>query len=430
LVDLRRPMSRTVTLAGMIGTKVLLRVRVGARDASVGGLVDGARILALFSDLAAELLIRLDGDEGLFHAYDSIEFLASVYAGDFLEATAELVDVAETERRIRFSASRVISHVRRPGLAASAADLLREPVVVCRATGRCVTPAELQRRPRELYVPQLPPGEPPTPEAVVTPPGDSSNRDSVNVVITATLAVADASARALREAIEAAVLCREGGAAVVHLRAPTEASLGEAAREIAAGTGGLVQVGSIGAPAAATSAVALVSVPCGSCNHGDDVAVATRPMIRDLARAAARASAVLLECREVGHLEAALALAEEGALAQPLRFELVLGAPGSARATDANLRFMSGLVPARAPWTLAATGSGAAADTIRLVESALRLGGHVRVGEGSATGAVPDLVRRAAGYARAIGRTPADPSRAREVLSLPPLSQRGEVSRS
>ena len=37
-----------------------------------GKLVDGARILALFGDAATELLIRLDGDEGLFRAYESL----------------------------------------------------------------------------------------------------------------------------------------------------------------------------------------------------------------------------------------------------------------------------------------------------------------------------------------------------------------------
>src|SRR4030088_191618 len=70
------------------GLTVTLRVRMSAHDAHYAGeLVDGARILALFGDVATELLIRLDGDEGLFRAYEAIEFLAPVRAGDFLEAT-------------------------------------------------------------------------------------------------------------------------------------------------------------------------------------------------------------------------------------------------------------------------------------------------------------------------------------------------------
>ena len=47
----------------MIGTRVVLRLRMSAHDAHYAGeLVDGARMLALFGDLATELLIRLDGD--------------------------------------------------------------------------------------------------------------------------------------------------------------------------------------------------------------------------------------------------------------------------------------------------------------------------------------------------------------------------------
>src|SRR5471030_1419768 len=78
----------------MIGTRVTLRLRMSAHDAHYAGeLVDGARMLALFGDLATELLIRLDGDEGLFRAYENVEFLAPVFAGDYVEATAELVHI-------------------------------------------------------------------------------------------------------------------------------------------------------------------------------------------------------------------------------------------------------------------------------------------------------------------------------------------------
>jgi 3-aminobutyryl-CoA ammonia-lyase len=63
-------------------------------DAHYGGnLVDGARILQLFGDVATELLIRHDGDEGLFVAYDKVEFIAPVYAGDYIEAVGEITKV-------------------------------------------------------------------------------------------------------------------------------------------------------------------------------------------------------------------------------------------------------------------------------------------------------------------------------------------------
>src|ERR1700757_3857418 len=120
----------------MIGTKVTLRLRMSAHDAHYAGeLVDGARMLALFGDLATELLIRLDGDEGLFRAYESVEFLAPVFAGDFLEVTAELLAMGKTSRKILFEARKVIANVRSPGFAPSAADVLMSPGLVVRAVG-------------------------------------------------------------------------------------------------------------------------------------------------------------------------------------------------------------------------------------------------------------------------------------------------------
>ena len=125
--------------------KATLRLRLSAHDAHYGGgLVDGARVLGLFGDVATELLIRHDGDEGLFRAYDSVEFLAPLHAGDFVEVEGEIVSTGNTSRKMRFEARKVIAP--RPDLSDSAADLLDVPVVVCRASGTCVTPAAKQRR--------------------------------------------------------------------------------------------------------------------------------------------------------------------------------------------------------------------------------------------------------------------------------------------
>jgi 3-aminobutyryl-CoA ammonia-lyase len=124
--------------------KVTLRVRMSQADAHYGGsLVDGARMLALFGDVATELLVRLDGDEGLFRAYDLVEFLAPVHAGDVIEATGEITHVGATSRKMRFEARKVIAA--RPDLSETAAEVLVEPVVVCRASGTCVTPRAKQR---------------------------------------------------------------------------------------------------------------------------------------------------------------------------------------------------------------------------------------------------------------------------------------------
>jgi 3-aminobutyryl-CoA ammonia-lyase len=125
--------------------KVTLRLRLSAHDAHYGGgLVDGARVLGLFGDVATELLIRHDGDEGLFRAYDSVEFLAPLHAGDFVEVEGEIVSVGNTSRKMKFEARKVIAP--RPDVSDSAADLLDQPVVVCRASGTCVTPAAKQRK--------------------------------------------------------------------------------------------------------------------------------------------------------------------------------------------------------------------------------------------------------------------------------------------
>jgi 3-aminobutyryl-CoA ammonia-lyase len=127
--------------------EVVIRLRLGAHEAHYGGdLVDGARMLGLFGDVATELLIRLDGDEGLFRAYDAVEFLAPVYAGDYVEARGRIVHVGRTSRKMTFTATKVIAASRDPANP-SRADVLDPPVVVCRASGTCVTPIELQRHP-------------------------------------------------------------------------------------------------------------------------------------------------------------------------------------------------------------------------------------------------------------------------------------------
>jgi 3-aminobutyryl-CoA ammonia-lyase len=118
----------------------MLRLRVGAEQAHYGGgLVDGAFVLKLFGDAATELLIRHDGDEGLLRAYSSVEFLAPVRGGDYLEVEAEITHVGRTSREMRFEARKVIA----PG-EGSSARLIEPPEVVARAVGTCVVPLDKQ----------------------------------------------------------------------------------------------------------------------------------------------------------------------------------------------------------------------------------------------------------------------------------------------
>ena len=107
----------------------MIRLRMSAHDAHYGdNLVDGARMLQLFGDVATELLIMQDGDEGLFCAYDNVEFLAPVFAGDYIEAVGEITHVGNTSRKMKFEARKVIRP--RTDISESAADVLDEPIVV------------------------------------------------------------------------------------------------------------------------------------------------------------------------------------------------------------------------------------------------------------------------------------------------------------
>jgi len=121
-----------------------IRLRMSTHDAHyAGGLVDGAKMLALFGDIATELLIRHDGDEGLFVAYDDVQFLAPVYAGDFIEAEGEIVSVGNSSRKMMFTAKKVI--VPKPEAGVTAAEVLAEPIIACKASGTCVVPKDRQR---------------------------------------------------------------------------------------------------------------------------------------------------------------------------------------------------------------------------------------------------------------------------------------------
>ena len=128
--------------------KAMIRLRMSMQDAHYGGnLVDGARLLGLFGDVATELLIMNDGDEGLFVAYDNVEFTAPVFAGDFIEATGTITKVGGSSRKMTFKAKKIISP--RSDISPSAADVLEEPIVVCRASGTCVVPKANQRKNQE-----------------------------------------------------------------------------------------------------------------------------------------------------------------------------------------------------------------------------------------------------------------------------------------
>jgi 3-aminobutyryl-CoA ammonia-lyase len=123
-----------------LGLTVTHRRYVPYAHAHYGGnLVDGAYVLGLFGDVATEVCIRTDGDEGLFAGYSAVSFVGPVLAGDVLEATATVTRMGTRSREIAFEA-RVVCRAA-PDASPSAARVLPEPLVVVTATGTVVVPA-------------------------------------------------------------------------------------------------------------------------------------------------------------------------------------------------------------------------------------------------------------------------------------------------
>lgn len=110
-----------------------------------GNLVDGAYVLALFGDVATEVCIRTDGDEGLFAGYRDVAFTGPVHGGDVIEATATVTRMGTRSREIAFEARVVCRSA--PDVSASAARVLAEPLVVVTATGTVVVPGASSERP-------------------------------------------------------------------------------------------------------------------------------------------------------------------------------------------------------------------------------------------------------------------------------------------
>jgi 3-aminobutyryl-CoA ammonia-lyase len=122
-----------------VGLTVTHRRYVPASHAHyAGNLVDGAYSLQMFGDVATEMCIRTDGDEGLFASYSDVQFEAPVRGGDVIEAEAVLRRVGTRSRTIEFTLRVVCRGTQQTG--SSAAEVLAEPLVATRATGVVVVP--------------------------------------------------------------------------------------------------------------------------------------------------------------------------------------------------------------------------------------------------------------------------------------------------
>jgi 3-aminobutyryl-CoA ammonia-lyase len=104
-----------------------------------GNLVDGAYSLAAFGDVATELCIRTDGDEGLFASYSDVQFRAPIRAGDCIEIEATLVRVGSRSREMGFEVRVTARGNHDRG--ESGSDLLDQPIIATTARGVVVVPS-------------------------------------------------------------------------------------------------------------------------------------------------------------------------------------------------------------------------------------------------------------------------------------------------
>ncbi len=437
-----------------VGLAVTLRIRLSAADAyQSNGIVSPARILALLADVTTELMIRLDGDEGSLRGLQQVEMLAPVFVGDYIEATGVITKIGNTTRQVALEARKVATYARGDDLALSAADALASPILVCRAVGTSVVPRAQQRRPRLVLAAlgarrdatRLPQGSvlvTPPPNIVITPP----RQTPPEVMISASILGGGVTKNHTphvpstpEEAAKEAKRCVESGASIVYLGIDDMAAqpdslsprMTDTVAAIRAETTAVIVVSAIRPGSADPSSLLafascgadIVTTPLGSFNFGDSVVETRRSVVREVATTLRdRNVPVMVEAYELGHFEEAMLLGRDKALASPLRFQFVFGVPGAMGAQELMVQFISDRVPKSALWFAAGVGR----HQRRVTETALRLGGHVRLGladniylrrgvlaEGTAT-----FIERSAAFAVSIGRQPVSPERARVLLGL------------
>ncbi len=362
--------------------KASLRTRMSSQDAHYGGsLVDGACILALFGDVATELLIRIDGDEGLFRAYETVDFIVPVYAGDYIEVTAELIAIGKSSRKMAFTAYKVIAPLTASeALAPSSAQVLSEPIVVARAIGTCVVPVDLQRLSN-----QFPP-----------------------LVITAAITGAEITREHTpylpitpKEVGQEAKNCADAGASIIHLHArntdgtPTQSKerFAEYITAIRDQTDIIIQVSTGGAigmsieercqPLELTGNTKpdMATLNVATMNFGNDIFANKVADVIDIAKQINKIGiATEVEMYDSGHINAAQKLIQENLLSGLLHCQFVVGVAGG---IDADHDTVDGLLnrlntKILSPKTCSLAGIGR--HQMSVASIAIKRGCNVRVG--------------------------------------------------
>jgi 3-keto-5-aminohexanoate cleavage enzyme len=410
--------------------RAVVRLRIGSHDAHYAGeLVDGAKMLQLFGDVATELCVLADGDEGLFRAYESVEFLAPVRAGDFIEAEGRIVGWGTTSLKMEFTARKIITPS--SGQIASAADVLDEPEVVCRARGTCVVPKDIRRaqpfaRPKPCIITA----------AIVG--AETTRAQNPHLPITA------------EELGREAAACVRAGASVIHLHARDDQGNASqdterfraAIREIRKQTkdlgGVIIQTstgGAVGMPVAeragplgctGADAPDMATLNVGTINFGEDVFMNKAADTVEMAQRIRKHGAVPeIEIYDVGHVDILAKLLKDQQVAPPLHVQFVLGVPGALSASEKNLAFLlERLADLKVDCSWGVAGIGRM--QLAMVEVAAQWGGNARVGLEDniyldkgvlAEGSAP-LVARAADICKQRGRKVATVGEARSLLGL------------
>ena len=169
----------------------------------------------------------------------------------------------------------------------------------------------------------------------------------------------------------------------------------------------------------------MATLDCGTTNFGDDIFVNDWPLMQRFAREMQANDVVPeLECFDCSHVMLGHRLFDLGLLSCHKHFDLVLGVPGALDASAASLVEMVRRVGSEATWTVAAVGR----HQTPMAMMGLAMGGHVRVGfedniflkKGELADSNARFIEKMARLAREVGREPASPDDARQILGIAP----------